>query len=193
MFKYVELEQDTDQWLDWRMSGITATDASIIMGDNPYEDIDTLFSVKAGLAASQFKMNDAIQRGKDLEPLVRAKVNNHFQENFQPACVQNIKYDFMLASLDGISADGRIILEIKCPSGFGTHKKNIEDIPAYYATQVQYQLLCTGADYAVFTSYYAGDMRFSYIYADLKFQKELISNVTDFWLKVKTERLKHGK
>jgi putative phage-type endonuclease len=193
MFKFIELEQDTAQWLEWRKSGITATDAAIIMGHNPYEDIDNLFLVKSGLKKAEFKMNEAIQRGKDLEPVVRAKVNNHFQENFNPACVQNLKYDYMIASLDGISSDGKWLLEIKCPSGFGTHKKNIDNIPPYYATQVQYQLLCTGAECALFTSYFNGDMKFSYIYADTNLQKDLIKNVTRFWLEVKAERLKNEK
>ncbi len=201
-FRIIDLEQDTNAWLDWRMSGITATDASIIMGDNPYESVETLFLVKAGLQKAEFKMNEAIQRGKDLEPIVREKVNHHFQEDFQPACVQNLEHDFVLASLDGISNDFRCVLEIKCPSFYASHIRNWRKIdngeqefvamPEYYYSQIQYQLLATSADYCLFVSYFEGDLRHSEIYSDTFYQRTVLEKVFEFWNSLLLERSKNA-
>lgn len=188
MYKIIDLEQDTDKWLKWRMSGITATDASIIMGHNKFESIENLFLVKAGLKAAEFKTNPAIEQGKMLEPEIRKRVNLHYQEDFKPACVQNLQYDFVLSSLDGISKDGKICLEIKAPTVYVTHRRNIDNMPDYYRTQVEYQLLCTQAEYAVFASYLNGDLRLKLIYPDKAFQKEMLKKVKEFWEEIKAAR-----
>lgn len=209
MFDIIELEQGTKEWLDWRMGGITATDASIINGSNKYQSIDDLFRLKTFKKSHEFIENDATRQGSALEPLVRDLTNKHFAEVFQPICVQSKKNPFLLASLDGISYDKKILLEIKCPSHFYTHKKNstcfngwdtekdcdliVPDIPEYYYTQVQHQLMITGAEQCVFASYLEGDLKFNFIYPDEKYQKSLYKQCLKFWKKVQATRRKDAR
>lgn len=204
MFELIDLQQGTEEWLAWRMSGITATEASIINGTNTYQSIEDLFLEKTFQKHRHFIENDATRQGSDLEPLVRDLTNKHFAEDFHPACVQSRKYPFLLASLDGISYDKKIILEIKCPSHFYTHKKNssyfngwddaevsealYHDVPDYYYTQIQHQLFITGAEQCVFASYLEGDLRFNFIQPDKVYQQDLYKTCLKFWKKIQKVR-----
>jgi putative phage-type endonuclease len=209
-YRLIEVAQDTEEWLAWRRSGITATEASIIVGANPYETKEELFLVKSGQKSAEFKNNEAIQRGKDLEPVVREKINNHYQENFQPACVQSVKDPYMIASLDGLSADGSLILEIKCPTNFGSHKKNysfyqgycqddyeweLHGMPKYYLTQVLWQLACVKAESALFVSYLQGNYKVAEVSINNTYYHYLLDRMKteclQFWEDVQAARLTH--
>jgi hypothetical protein len=52
-------------------------------------------------------------RGKDLEVEARAAYIKEVGKTVKPACVENIKNPWLRASLDGISNDGKTILEIR--------------------------------------------------------------------------------
>lgn len=209
-YKIIDVNQDTEEWLEWRRSGITATEASIIIGANPYETKEELFLVKSGQKPAEFKNNEAIQRGKDLEPFVRDKINNHYEENFQPACVQSIANPFMIASLDGLSEDGTRILEVKCPTNFGSHKKNfsffqgcglddseleLHGMPPYYLSQVVWQLSCVEAESALFVSYLQGNFKVTEVSINNSYYRLLIDRMKnqclEFWEEVQEARLKH--
>ena len=45
----IELEQGSPEWLSWRRTVITATDASVIMGNNPWETPYSCWQRKLGL------------------------------------------------------------------------------------------------------------------------------------------------
>ena len=209
-YKIIDINQDTDEWLEWRRSGITATEASIIIGANPYETKEELFLVKSGQKSAEFKNNEAIQRGKDLEPVVRDKINNHYGENFQPACVQNLEYNWMIASLDGLSECGTQILEIKCPTNFGSHKKNFSfyqgcgaddkevemyGMPQYYLSQVLWQSLCVSAANILFVSYLSGNFKVVEVNPNNDYCQFYIDRMKtkclEFWQEVQEARLKH--
>ena len=66
-------------------------------------------------AAEERPANGAMQRGKTLEPLARRAYVSHTSIDVEPVCVQSLAYPWMRASLDGLSADGRRVVEIKCP------------------------------------------------------------------------------
>lgn len=205
-YKIIDIAQDTPEWLEWRRSGITATEASIIIGANPYETKEDLFLVKSGQKPAEFKNNEAIQRGKDLEPIVRDKINNHYEENFQPACVQNLEYNWMIASLDGLSSCSKIVLEVKCPSNFGSYKKNhtiyegcgLDDkelrllsCPGYYYAQQQWQIACVQGDVGLFVPFYGGNWKAVEIYPDTDYVKDMKEQCWKFWQEVQEARLKH--
>ncbi len=44
------LHQNTPEWHRWRMQGIGASDAPVVMGDAPFRTRRFLWSVKTGLA-----------------------------------------------------------------------------------------------------------------------------------------------
>lgn len=179
--KLLDLDQGSLSWLQWRRSVITATDASVIMEVNPYCNITELRLRKLGLIP-EIATNFVMQRGKDLEEPARLKFNFENDLNLSPAVVECSKHPFLGASLDGISKDGRYILEIKCPGKKGMQiAKNGEILP-YYLTQMLHQLLVTGAEMCYYYCYDGQDGHTIEVYPDKKWEEEYLPKAEEFWM-----------
>jgi putative phage-type endonuclease len=95
------------------------------------------------------KVTHAMQPGTDMEPLARAAYEARIGFVMQPLVLEAGDYS---ASLDGMTLDGDLVLEIKCPLR-GTRSDlwlDVEagQIPDHYAIQVQHQLMVAGAELA---------------------------------------------
>jgi len=178
--KEIKVEQGTDEWLSWRKTVITATDASVIMGNNPWTTPYKCWQRKLGLVEEQ-KSNDAMERGKRLEPEARAQFIQRYDINMQPMVVESTEYEFLGASLDGITFSGRFILEIKC-GGTKLHDLAARgEIPAYYLDQMQHQLLVTGAEKCFYYSYNGTDGICIEVLPDPDFVHKFIPKARAFW------------
>lgn len=152
--KIIEIEggQGSPAWHSWRSCHITATNASVLMGNNPWESPIQLFEEKLGISAPK-EENDAMRRGSQLEGAARMLFEEMMGIEFPPICCEHSDHSWMGASLDGWNEDNKIVLEIKSP-GERTHKEAIDGIvPRYYEDQVQHQLACTGGVVAYYVSY----------------------------------------
>lgn len=153
--KKISLEQGTDEWLQWRNGGIGASEVSAAIGKNKYQSPKMLLNKKLGYKKDSFSdfSQTRMQRGKDLEPLVREMYQGLTGIKSEPVCVVNDKYPWLLASLDGLSECEKIVLEIKCASN-KVHEMALEgQVVDYYYWQVLAQLIVTEADYAHYVSY----------------------------------------
>lgn len=147
------IEQGSSEWLKLRLSHVTATDASAIIGVNPYKDALGIYNDKLGLSKPQ-PVTAAMRRGTELEPIARKYLNEETGIQFNPAVVIHDTDTFMLASLDGLSEDRKSICEIKCP-GIGNYQIAISGIVLpYHMAQIQHQLYCTGADLCYYCNYF---------------------------------------
>jgi putative phage-type endonuclease len=80
-----------------------------------------------------------------LEPKARAAYVHQTGVQVNTACVEHDVHSWMKASLDGISADGSLVLEIKCP-GHADHAVALSGrVPDKYLPQLQHLLAVTGA------------------------------------------------
>ena len=106
--------------------------------------------------------SESMERGNELEPLARQA---YMCETF--ADVQEVGFvdwERLRAgcSPDGViyGADGQIekIIEIKCPEivNYLRYAESASKIPALYKTQMQYNMLITGAKSCDFVAYYPG-------------------------------------
>ena len=153
--KFVQLKQNTPEWLEFRKSHIGASDSSVIMGCNPYKTINELVAEKVhGLSQP---MNDKMQRGKDLEPLALSEFERIVGGLYSPAIVIHSEYEWCMASLDGIEMDGKYIVEIKCPGKKNHTLAKKGKVPDEYYPQLQHQLACTGLEWIYYFSYSEGD------------------------------------
>ncbi len=145
----VDICQNTPEWIAWRASGIGGSDASKVIGVNPWCTPYQLYLEKTGRAEGP-KMNPAMQRGVDLEPHARRAYEEFTGNTMPPKCYED---GIHLASLDGINFSGDLILEIKCP-GEAAHLKALQgEIPDYYMAQMQHCMMVTGAKQCHFWSY----------------------------------------
>lgn len=151
----VSLIQGTDEWLEWRKRGIGASEISACIGENPYCSPKQLLNKKLGINTkkdSDFSLS-RMERGRNLEPLIRDEYINQTGNWVEPVCVFNEKYPWLLASLDGLSEDGKLVVEIKAPSN-KVHGEALDGkVVGYYYWQVLGQLLVADAELGHFVSY----------------------------------------
>lgn len=141
-----------DQWLDAR-HGIGGSDASAVIGKNPYKSNQDLWMEKTGRAvAPDISDKDYVKYGHDAEPLLRelfALDHPEYKvEYFGDNMIRNEKYPWAHASLDGelTDQDGRKgILEIKTTNILQSMQweKWNDQIPDNYYIQILHYLLVT--------------------------------------------------
>lgn len=148
----IALEQNTEEWLEFRKTKIGSSDAPIIMEESPWKTPQQLWEEKMGLKESSYE-NAAMQRGKQLEAQARKAFELETGLVVWPNVLIHPEHEFIIASLDGITMDGQAAVEIKCP-GEKTHQMALNgEIPRYYQIQMQHQLAVTGLQEMFYYSY----------------------------------------
>jgi putative phage-type endonuclease len=156
----VKLVQGSPEWHEWRKGGVGGSDAAIIKmwHEHPFSSPYQLWQLKMGLIKETEFTGDqkrAVDRGHDLEPVARELFIKATGIHIEPSCFIHPDYPFVRASLDGVNEDHSIIVELKCPLKWEYHKHAVEGkIWDYYYVQIQHQLAVTGADFALFASYF---------------------------------------
>ena len=152
MSAIVQLRQGSDAWLAYRLSKRNASESAAVMGVSPWVTPYRLWQIKTGRYTQP--VNAAMQRGTDLEPAARRAYEEQTGLIMQPLVLEDGPYS---ASLDGMTLEGDLIVEIKCP-----YKGQASDlwqgvacgeVPEHYLVQVQHQLMVSGAALAHFWVY----------------------------------------
>lgn len=172
----IELDQGSLEWLTWRKGLITATEAGCIMGVNPYCSVYKSWQRKIGLIAEQ-EETEPMRRGKRDEPIARDLFIKERGINMIPCCVESSTYNFLGASLDGLSTCGRYLLEIKSQQNFNGV------LPEYHYAQMQHQMLCSdGAiEKGYYVSHWEGKNITLEVLPDHAWMKTYIEKATDYW------------
>ena len=185
----VTLEQNTEEWLRWREDGIGGSDAPVIMMQerHPYSSPDDLYLIKTKQKDGP-EENDAMRRGHELEPVARDLYIRQTGIHMRPSCFENQNYRFMRSSVDGISPDGRTIVEIKAPNDRAHKDALAGKVPYYYLPQCHHNMLVTGADVCHYWSYsdrsaFTDETRTALVpvYRDEAYLQELIKKEVAFW------------
>nr|DAT27036.1 MAG TPA: Exonuclease [Bacteriophage sp.] len=151
--------KDETEWLKGRMNGIGGSDASAIVGMNPYKSNIELFEEKTGRRIPEdISEKPCVVYGKRAEAPIRELFKldypDYIVEHHEFRLLQSIQYPFMQASLDGEltdSAGRKGILEIKTTNILQSmqYEKWENRIPDNYYIQVLHYLLVTGYDFVV--------------------------------------------
>jgi putative phage-type endonuclease len=137
-----DIEQGTDEWLEWRRGVIGASEAAIIMGDNRRIGRRQLLDEKRGLI-EPFRGNDVTREGNLNEPHARAALARKFKQKLSPTIVQDFHEPFLAASLDAINSTRDQIYEIKCGARTYETVEISRKVPSYYVAQMQHMLMVT--------------------------------------------------
>lgn len=181
--RIINFEQGSSEWLNWRKTVITATDCASIMGSAFSKTEYKCWQLKLGIIEDD-PVNEAMERGMRLEPVARDKFIQDTGIEMIPVVVESSDYEFLGASLDGISSDHKFILEIKCGGKKLHEMAESGEMPLYYRHQIQHQLLVTGADRAYYYSFDGENGIILEVFADMEFQDEYIKKARAFWRKV---------
>jgi putative phage-type endonuclease len=154
-FNVLHFEQGSEEWLEWRHTGIGASDASTVMGDNRFESPEQLLYAKKNRINEP--PNEAMKKGTRLEPIARDLYISETGIEVVPLCLQDKKYPWIIASMDGITEDFTHIVEIKCgKSAYWQARKRIGP-PDYYYGQLQHQMMITGLKEVDYFCYWPGE------------------------------------
>jgi len=154
-FTFVELQQGTAEWLEWRHKGIGTSDASAIMGENRFKSASQLLEEKRG-PAREFRQNAAMARGTELEPEARRRYTAKTGREVRPACLQSTRFSWLRASLDGLATAHDAVVEIKCGESVYRRAAQYHSVPDYYYGQLQHILTVTGLHVVDFWCYWPG-------------------------------------
>lgn len=157
-------------WLEGRKGQIGGSDASCIVGMNPYRTNVELWELKTGRRIPEdISDNPAVRYGTDAEEYLRELFRLDFPEYKLDYCENNIwanpDYPFAHASLDGwlIDEEGRFgVLEIKTTTILQSIQKEKWNhrIPDNYYCQVLHYMMVTEADFAILKA------QLKYVYDD---------------------------
>jgi putative phage-type endonuclease len=182
------LQQNAPEWHRWRMQGIGASDAPVIMGEAPFKTPRKLWSIKTGRAQEE-PAGPAARRGRELERCARRAYEQQTGIQVEPLCLVHQEFDWMRASLDGISFDGATLVEIKCPLSLRDRVSAEQGrIPSQYNAQLQHQLEVSGAERAHYWSFHGGGGTLIEIRPDREYAKRLMEAEAAFWQWVEEDR-----
>lgn len=147
----VNLEQGSQEWLDYRRDKVGASDVSYLFGENPFckADDQTKFLIGLKLGFNSIFINSAMQAGNDNEQDIIDHIEEKYGITTQPIVgyVGNIS-----ASFDGLTFDRDIVVEVKYSDHTYNIIKKYKKVPKNYYLQVQQQLLVSGAKKAYFAA-----------------------------------------
>lgn len=173
------------EWLSLRAGKFTGSDFHQYLGITKKELSDTaesnLYKKVLESLGEQFDspQSEAMARGNELEPVARAEYMGDTFNDVQEVAFVDFEKLRAGCSPDGVifGKDGKIvkIIEIKCPEIKNYLKMAKGKIPPIYATQMQYNMLITGAKSCDFIIYHP-DMRLvvQEINADEQYQADII-------------------
>lgn len=175
----VYFKQGSDEWLAWRRTLLTATDAAMLLGENPWVTPFQGYQRKVGDIPEQ-EVNSNMLRGIRDEPIAREMFIKESGINFTPCCIESDLYKNMGASLDGISDCGKYVLEIK--SQYPVAIKAM-GIPDYHMYQMQHQMMCTDglAEKAYYVSYWDGEIIWFEVLPNETWMKDYLVKAKEFW------------
>ena len=144
MSAILKLVQGTPAWHAHRATSRNASETPVVLGVSPWQTPYELWQVRSGRNTA--KVTPPMRRGTELEPAARRAYEALTGHVMEPLVLAEGEYS---ASLDGITLEGSLILEVKCPV-----KGQDSDLwkavaagtlPEHYTWQVQHQLMVSGA------------------------------------------------
>lgn len=180
--KQIFLPKTRAEWLKLRQIGIGGSDVAALLGLSKWRTPLDVYNSK--VEEPEETDNASMEWGRRLEPVIREKYAEAvgMEVSIPGVMYQHPEHDFMIADVDGIREDGRIV-EIKTArtqQGWG--EEGTDEIPDYYKTQVQHYMTVLGAsscDVAVLIG--ASDFRIYTVESDPELEALLIEAEADFW------------
>lgn len=180
-----QFQQGSPEWREWRRKKIGASDSPIIMGVSPFRTPLQLWEDKMNL--TQTVETERMRRGKHLEEEACKCFEKKtdllvLRPNDQDGLVRiHNKFNWMIASYDGIDIHGKFILEIKCPGSEDHEKAKSGHVPEKYFPQIQHQLEVAQLDIAYYFSYDGQDGVIVQVNRDNSYIQRMVVKEFEFW------------
>lgn len=139
-------EMTRDEWLEARRKGIGGSDASTILGLNPYSTPLRLYLEKIGKAGEK-ETNEAMRQGTDLEAYVAERFceETGLKVKRVNKILKHPDYPWMQANIDRAVVGKDAGLECKTTSPYSKFKFDDGEINPHYYWQSMHYMAVTGA------------------------------------------------
>lgn len=173
------------RWLKARRRGLGATDATAVLGFNPYKTpLDVWLDKRQ--PDEPTPPGWAAARGLHMEPFLRRSYAQKHPDAWlekPPALLAHPDHPHVLASLDGLAhhPDRTVVLELKTANLRAARDWWDGVIPDAYACQVLLQLAVTGLDEAHVVADLAGDYLELTIMRDPEWEDRVLPELSAWW------------
>src|SRR5690606_33475394 len=176
-------EMSTEEWLRTRKKGIGGSDASVVLGFNPWKSPFELYIEKTSDDIRELD-SEAVYWGTVLEDVIAEeftrrtgkKVRRQNKVFIHPA------YDFTIPTNDRDVVGEKALLECKTTSAFNADAWECEHIPPAYICQLQHYMAVLGYEKAYIAVLIGGQ---KFIWKELKRDDEfielMIQEEKNFW------------
>jgi putative phage-type endonuclease len=179
--KQADCLQGSIEWKEWKKLRIGGSEAASVMGINPWCSPLELWKRKLGIWPEK-ETNYFMRRGVELEPLaLKAFMNmTGIEMESQPNPFIHAQFDYLIASLDGISHDRKNAVEIKCSDK--CYRKAIHGIiDPHYVCQLQHQMSVCNLDMIYYFAFDGRDGRLLECIKDDKYISNMIEYEKKFY------------
>ena len=158
----LNLNQNSSEWLQWRVMGIGGSDAPILYNGEHFKKTPLgLYRKKleeTSLSPDDWKKREhpdssAMARGRKLEPQIRAQWEKWTGLTAETVCMVHDVHPWIKGSLDGWNPEHKLVLEIKAPNRLDHQAALDGDIPEKYKPQCDHLLMCSGGAELHYVSY----------------------------------------
>ena len=173
-----------EEWLASRRNGIGGSDASAILGVNPYSSPLKVYLDKIGKSEDK-ETNEAMRQGTDLEQYVADRFVEATGKKIRKCnkILQRPEYPWMLANIDRDIVGENAGLECKTTSPYSKFKFDEGEINPHYYWQCIHYMAVTGADRWYVSIVVLGKSHHVFcIERDEDAIETLIEAEKDFWL-----------
>ncbi len=177
------LEMTRKDWLRARQTGIGGSDASAILGFNPWKSPFQLYVDKTSEYVEEID-NEAIHWGNVLEDVVAEEFTRRtgIKVRRRNVMFRHKEHDFMMANIDRDVVGEQALLECKTTNAFNADMWEGEQIPPAYMCQLQHYMAVLDYEKA-YIAVLIGGQKFVWkeIKRDDEFIELMIQAEKDFW------------
>lgn len=182
-YRMIDVEPDTDAWLEERRKSIGASEVAAVMGLSPFNTALDIYKSKSGIDKHFDPLLAFV--GHASEPIMHEWVEKFsgVPVKLEPAFMaRSVAFPFLHASFDRVSNDPFVTWQFKTASAWTGHKWD-EGIPTDVRVQVQAEMLVAGTSRAAVVVWIGGrEFRLFWEPRDDRFIEEhMIPALTEFW------------
>lgn len=151
------MKQRSDEWYAWRRQGLGASDAAPILGISPFRTLHDVYRDKTD-PDYRDPITPPMAHGILLEDEARRMYTLETGIEVMPMQRTYEAWPVMRASLDGVSFERDLVIELKAPYGQRSHDEaKAGTVPTHYLAQMQHQLAVCDIRHTHFFSYRPAD------------------------------------
>lgn len=183
MGQVLTLDMSRYEWLQERKKGLGGSDASAILGFNPWKSPFELYIEKTSDHVEEID-NEAIHWGNVLEDVVAEEFTRRtgIKVRRRNQIFRHKEHDWMIANIDRDVVGERALLECKTTNAFNADQWEGDEIPPAYMCQLQHYMAVLDYEKA-YIAVLIGGQKFVWkeIARDDEFIELMIEHEKDFW------------